>query len=278
MYFKKKKIGIMQGRLSPIYNNKIQSFPKYHWFTEFKKTKKLKLNSIEWTLDHKEILKNPINTKEGKQKILKLKKKYKINITSLTGDCFMQRPFWKETINKRKKLINILKLILENSSKIGIKKIILPLVDNGSIKNENQKKTLISTLKNLTPILKKNKQQILFELNFKPQQALKFIKKFNSTYFGINYDMGNSSSLGFRAKDEINAYGNYIKNVHIKDRYFKGTTVRLGKGDVDFDEVFYNLNKIKYEGNFILQTARSNNGFHKKEINMNLNFLKKWFY
>ena len=235
----------MQGRLSPLYNNKIQSFPKYHWQKEFKKIRELKLNSIEWTLDHKEIIENPINTLEGKKKIIDLKKKYKINIKSLTGDCFMQNPFWKEKGIRRENLINILKLVLNNSSKIGVKKIILPLVDNGSINNNNQYNVLVSTLKKIIPLLKKNKQQILFELNFKPKKALRFIKKFNKKHFGINYDIGNSSSLGFKPKNEIKTYGNYIKNVHIKDRYFKGTTVRLGKGHANFNEVFINLKKKK---------------------------------
>ena len=103
MYFNKKKIGIMQGRLSPLYNNKIQSFPKYHWRNEFKKIRELKINMMEWTLDHKEIIKNPINTIEGKKEIVDLKNKYKIDINSLTGDCFMQKPFWKQ---KGKKKIN----------------------------------------------------------------------------------------------------------------------------------------------------------------------------
>jgi len=267
----------MQGRLSPIYNNKIQSFPKYHWQKEFQKIRKIKLNFIEWTLDYQDILQNPINTLNGRKKICELKKKFKVKIKSLTCDCFMQKPFWKEKIHERKKIINIFKLVLENSSKIGIKKIILPLVDNGSIDNNYQYKILILTLNKLLPILKKNNQQILFELNFNPKTVLHFIKKFNKKYFGINYDMGNSSSLGFRAKDEIKTYGNYIRNVHIKDRHFNGSTVSLGKGDVNFTDVFINLKKIKYKGNFILQTARAKKKFHVNEMLKNLNFLNNWF-
>ncbi len=268
----------MQGRLSPIYKNKIQSFPKYHWSNEFKKIKDLNLNSIEWTLDHSEILKNPINTDKGIKKIIQLKKKYKIRIDSLTGDCFMQKPFWKAKGYERENLIKILKLVIIKSSKVGVKKIILPLVDNGSINKNVHLKVLISTLRKIIPLLKKNKQQILFELDFGPKKALQFIKKFNTRYFGINYDIGNSSSLGFKPENEINTYGRYIKNVHIKDRYFKGTTVRLGKGNANFNEVFINLKKKKYNGNFILQTARSKKGLHKKEISMNLSFINKWFY
>ena len=190
----------------------------------------------------------------------------------------MQSPFWKAKGIKKIKLINTFKSVLENSSKIGIQKIIVPLVDNGSIEKNYQIKILISTLKKFIPLLKKNNQQILFELNFNPKKALNFIKKFNNVYFGINYDVGNSASLGYSAKDEIEKYGKYIKNVHIKDRCFKGSTVKLGQGDANFKEVFKNLKKKKYRGYFILQTARSKNNLHKREILDNLKYLKRWFY
>ena len=75
--------------------------------------------------------------------------------------------------------------------------------------------------------LRKNKQMILFESDFEPKKLFKFIKKFNSKYFGINYDTGNSASLGHNLKEEIVLF-KYIKNIHIKDRFYKGKTTRLG--------------------------------------------------
>ena len=39
MIFSKKKLGIMQGRLSPIIDKKIQAFPENYWISEFKKIK-----------------------------------------------------------------------------------------------------------------------------------------------------------------------------------------------------------------------------------------------
>ena len=37
----KKKLGIMQGRLSKVYRNKIQSFPFFNWKQEFKLANKI---------------------------------------------------------------------------------------------------------------------------------------------------------------------------------------------------------------------------------------------
>ena len=60
MIFSKNKLGIMQGRLSPIIGKKIQFFPRAHWISEFKKINKLKIKNLEWTLDYKNIYNNPL--------------------------------------------------------------------------------------------------------------------------------------------------------------------------------------------------------------------------
>ena len=132
-------------------------------------------------------------------------------------------------------------------------------------------------MKNITKILKKNKQMILFELDMEPKKANNFISKFNSKYFGINYDIGNSASLGFDPKKEFITYGKRIKNVHVKDRVYKGTSVKLGNGNANFEKIFFLFSKIKYKGNYILQTARAkNNRDHVAEIEENLTKIKKW--
>jgi hypothetical protein len=54
----------------------------------------------------------------------------------------MQKPFWKRKNNQ--KHINDLKKIIDSCKKLNIKFIVIPLVDNGSIKNNNDKKNLIN--------------------------------------------------------------------------------------------------------------------------------------
>ena len=88
-------LGIMQGRLSKPLNGKIQSFPKYSWKKEFNLANKLSFKFLEWTLDYEDLDKNPLMMQEIHPKIKALSKKYNIKIKSITGDCFMQKPFWK---------------------------------------------------------------------------------------------------------------------------------------------------------------------------------------
>ena len=165
--------------------------------------------------------------------------------------------------------------IINQSGKLGIKFIILPLVDNGTIENQKQEMILINFLKKISPILRTNKIKILFETNFKPKKYLKFIKKFDRKFFGINYDIGNSASYGFNPNEEISLYGKYVNNVHIKDRLYNGKTVPLGQGNADFMSVFKKLKQISYKGNFILQGARSKNNQHALVIKEYKNFITK---
>ena len=70
-----KNIGFMQGRLSPIIDNKIQSFPFNYWEKEFSKAKKIGLSCMEWTLDYPNLEINPLLNESYIKKILGLSKK-----------------------------------------------------------------------------------------------------------------------------------------------------------------------------------------------------------
>ena len=99
---------------------------------------------------------------------------------------------------------------------------------------------------------------------------------FDKSIFGINYDLGNSASMGFDVDEEFDSYFKYIKNIHIKDRIFRGNTVRLGKGNANFTKFFKNLKKYKYNNMLIYQTARSKNNDDLGEIKKNMEFVKKF--
>ena len=268
------KIGFMQGRLS-YSNGKIQEFPYRTWGKEFKIAYINNYKIVEWTIDTQTIKKNPLIKKKTIFKILSLKKKYKIKIKTLTCDYVMQKPFWNMKDNKKKIYYRNFVKIIDHARDIGIKKIIVPLVDNSSLKNKQEEKKLIFYMKSLEVKLKKNNQQILFEIDYSPFRTKKFIEKFNTSLFGINYDTGNSAGLGYDSNDEFKYYGKYIKNIHLKDKFLNGETVRLGLGDADFKKIFKNIKKIKYKDNLILQTARSKNGKHVDELNLNYSFLNK---
>lgn len=272
-------IGFMQGRLSPMIDNIIQSFPWNSWQKELEIASKNNITTIEWTIDDNRLYENPLLTTKGIQEINYLTKKYQINIPSLTGDCFMQNPFWKSTGAQKEKLQNDFINILHGCSKANISIVLIPLVDNGSIENDVQENNLLIFLSSQIELLKKLSLRICFESDFPPKKLKNFIDRYDDDLFGINYDTGNSASLGFDPNEEFLQYGDRVINVHIKDRPLGGTTVPLGEGDTNFSLIFRMLKKYKYHGNLIMQTARAKDNNHlgvlKNYHNMIIEHAKK---
>ena len=92
----KKKIGFMQGRLiDSEKKNSIQYFPEKNWQNELRLGKKIGLKIIEWTINYENIKKNPIYNGDISN-LKKMIKKFKIKVSSITNDYFMQKPFFKK--------------------------------------------------------------------------------------------------------------------------------------------------------------------------------------
>jgi L-ribulose-5-phosphate 3-epimerase len=256
------RIGFMQGRLSAMVDGKIQAFPWSEWQQEFPRAHALGLTRMEWTIDQDRLRENPLATEAGRKEIIALCKQNTLRIPSLTGDCFMQAPFWKATGDAQKALVDDLDLLLDASSTVGIEFVVIPLVDNGKIENETQAEVLLQVLLDRTASLGRRNVKIVFESDLPPAPLADFIATLPGEHFGINYDIGNSASLGYDSTDEIAAYHARILNVHVKDRLRGGTTVPLGTGAADLGKAIRLIEQSGYCGQYILQTARAADGDH----------------
>jgi L-ribulose-5-phosphate 3-epimerase len=268
------RLGVMQGRLVEPSPGKIQEFPKKNWESEFPILRNLGIHLLEWTIDWQGIDDNPILSESEIPKILKLQIENELVIPSATLDCFMQFPCWHDDFSESSFLRY--KILLENGRTLGLKYLVLPLVDASSINSDYKLESLFDFCKRITPHLISAEVQIIFESDYSSLDLLDFISKFDSRHFGVNYDIGNSASLGYSPKNEIENYGDWIKNVHVKDRVLGGSTVPLGEGSADFETVFGTLASINYAGNFILQTARSSTGDHVGVIEKYRDMTLKW--
>lgn len=264
------KVGIMQGRLSPLIRDRIQSFPHDTWEKEFVDCKSLGIKLVEWTIDSIKFEANPILIEDSHKKINEMQRQLEIRIPSLTCDYFMENPFWiSNNVDIERELFRI----IYGMSAVGITTLVIPLVDNSSIKNNQQ--IDLNFFKAFRHILEEKKMRIAFEVDLDPINTANFIDLFSPSIYGINYDIGNSASYDFNPIEEISSYGTRIFNVHVKDRKINGPTVRLGLGNAKIQLVVRKLTEIGYEGNYILQTARARDGNHSKEIMLNLNYFRK---
>ncbi len=256
------RIGFMQGRLSALVDGKIQAFPWTEWRDEFPRAKALGLTRMEWTIDQDRLRENPLTTEAGQNEIATLARENGLRIPSLTGDCFMQAPFWKVDAVVHDALVADLDLLIAACGRIGIEFVVIPLVDNGKIERESESDTLKRVLLARREALATRNVKIVFESDLPPRDLARFMGAFPADVFGINYDSGNSASLGYDGAEEIEAYARRILNVHIKDRIRGGTTVPLGTGAADLAKTIRLIERSGYKGQYILQTARATDGDH----------------
>jgi hexulose-6-phosphate isomerase len=266
----------MQGRMSPLVDGQVQAFPKDHWRDEFLLGNKHDIRMMEWTLDYKGLHENPLLTSEGQQEIKRLSGEYSVSIPSLTGDCFMQVPFWKASKVQQESLERDFLAVVDAFSIMGIKYMVVPLVDNGSLGTTQEEEVLVEFMERQIEIFQEKAVIIVFESDFEPPELKRFISQFPIGIFGVNYDTGNSASLGYQFQDEFEAYGDRILNVHLKDRLLGGTTVPLGVGNAKLPETISALERQGYQGNYILQTARAVDGDHVGAICHYRDMVKDW--
>ncbi|MDF1795424.1 MAG: sugar phosphate isomerase/epimerase [Coxiellaceae bacterium] len=270
-------IGFIQGRLSPIVDEKIQAFPWQHWRQEFQQASEGGFFTMEWTLDDDDLYSNPLMTEAGQIEIKQLCEQFNLSIPSLTGDFCMQAPFYKANHESEcSALFDTFLNVLGSCQKLNIEILVVPLVDNGSLQSQADEQKLISILNSAETIIRTTGVKIAFESDYEPLPLKQFIDKLPSDIYGINYDIGNSAALGYDPVEEINTYSNRILNVHIKDRVLGGTTVPLGQGNVDLKTVFSRLKQAGYLGRYILQTARATNESHLEVLCNYREMVKQW--
>ena len=132
-------------------------------------------------------------------------------------------------------------------------------------------------------MIEKKKIILNLETDLPPQKMKNLIENMSSKNVRANYDIGNSTSLGYDMEEELSLLKNLISNVHIKDRKFGGMSVPLGTGDANLELFFNTLAKIGYEGDIIIQGARENEDYispedtSKRYFNLVKNYLNKYF-
>ena len=246
----------MQGRLSPPTDGKFQSFPKHSWREEFHKAQKAGLKSIEWIFEADEWEKNPLSSLDGVKEINDLVAETGVLVESVCADYFMDIPYFTASDNLRKEHREKLSWLVQQASSAGAKHIDLPFVDASKISSREQFPLVEEFVQPALKVALGKGIVIAFETNLNPEDFRSFLERNSHSQMMANYDTGNSSGLGYNCAEELQAYGKWIKTVHIKDRLLNNGTKPLGTGSADFPTFFSELSKLNYNGPVILQAAR----------------------
>ncbi len=255
----------MQGRLTKVKKGILQFQPS-NWKIEFDRIKKVKLDYIE-------LFTSKFNDKSPIWNFNKLILKKKIKETNLKKIILCENYVFDSDLLSKKYLLYIKKLIdrlayFDNST------IIIP-IEKKYFKKINRK-ILLNRVSQLISLTKNRGVDISFEIDISPTILLKFRKNIKNKDFKITFDTGNIFLINKKNKSLVNYFKKtkkIINHIHIKDRDVKGNNVVLGQGKINFNNLFKEIKKIKYDKTFTFETHRGKN-FLSTAVN-NLNFVTK---
>jgi len=264
----------MQGRLLPKYQGRYQAHPIGYWQDEFPIASQLGLDSIEFILDYNDAEENPLLASGGLEEIRMVEKSSGVKVRSICADYFMEAPIHSDNTAAVDKSLDVLERLIKIASSLNVKDIVIPCVDQSSLKNDKYVNLFKNNIKNVIPVVEKMGINISLETDLAPSPFANLLDSIDSKNVTVNYDIGNSAAMGYSPAEEFQAYGDKITDLHIKDRLLGDGSVQLGTGNADFPTIFELLSKYNYQGLIILQAFRDDEGIEifKEQLNW---FLKK---
>lgn len=253
-------LGVMQGRLLPKFQGRYQAHPVGYWQKEFVIASELGLDYIEFILDFNDLELNPLTTQTGIYEIKDVIQKSGIGIRSICADYFMEAPLHATNKASTSQSMAVLKKLLDSGRELGLTDIVIPCVDQSSLQDQDAQDKLVEALTPFLEQAEKTDINLALETDLSPITFLNLLKRFDSSKITVNYDTGNSASMGFDPIEEFAVYGDRISDIHIKDRKLHGSSVILGSGDTDFNSFFKALNSISFKGPLIMQVYRDEEG------------------
>jgi hexulose-6-phosphate isomerase len=269
------QLGIMEGRLVPPEPGRFQSFPLTRWADEFELAQQVPLHYIEWIVDEYGAGVNPFP--ERVDELLMLARRTGVAVRSLCADLFMEQPFVRCSDAEFAQRIATLEEMIAAAQRCGINRIVIPFVDRSKIENEADEARALQMLQAALPAAHRTGVELHLETALAPAAFAALLAQADDPFVKVNYDSGNSASLGYRVADEFAAYGARIGSVHVKDRVLGGGTVALGTGDVDFPALFDALRAIAYSGDITLQVARGADGDEVAWTRANRAFVERFW-
>lgn len=256
----KDEIGVMQGRLLPKYQGRYQAHPVGYWQEEFLVAKNLGLAFIEFILDFNDAEINPLLSEDGKSEILDQVATTGVRVRTICADYFMEAPLHSTDAHVATKSLNVLRRLLERAAEVRVTDVVIPCVDHASLRDSRMIDNFVNAVTPLLGMLDELNVNLSLEADLNASDFKALLECFDSPRITVNYDTGNSAALGYDPVEELEAYGDKITDIHIKDRVLGGGSVILGTGNTDFERFFAKLKDLDYQGPFIMQAYRDDEG------------------
>lgn len=227
------RIGIMQGRFTDKGGFYPQQFPWENWEQEFDTGSANGISCIEWMFNYENYTQNPIWTDSGRKKLLRCKERSGVAVESVCGNFFMEKGLFGDCL-QNEDAFGVLGALLECMSDVGVHNLILPLFEQNRPLTE---KGFWQCIPQILFMADRYQIHVLLENDWDASVNRKLLDTLEAEHLGVCYDVGNAAGAGKDVCEEMLLLHDGIKEFHIKDKPYNGSSVMLGEGAVHFPEV-----------------------------------------
>jgi L-ribulose-5-phosphate 3-epimerase len=261
-------IGIVQGRLSPPVPGRLQAFPWASWADEFPRARRCGFSSIEWVFEDGRHEENPIWTAGGVAAIRRQTQATGVRVESICADYFMTHPFFGVDAPARSAAGAALAHLVTQAASLGARTLLVPVLEVTELRSARDKVDLLDGLRPGLDAAAGLGVRIGLETELPADEYRALVEDAAHPALAVYYDVGNATARRFDVAADLHVLGPYLCGIHLKDRPRGGSSVPLGRGDVDFPAVFETLAAIGYGGPLVLQPATNDDYLEAARANL----------
>lgn len=247
------RIGVMQGRLSPRPEHRLQAFPHQTWPEEFARAQALGFSYLEWIYEADRAEENPIASRAGRAAIRACAAASQLPVGSVCADYFMIHRLAGGTAQARAENARALCDLVRWTRELGATRILLPLLETSALDTPELVAQATESIQSVCRTLAENDVVLGLEMEIPGERYAAVIRGIGDARVRAYYDTGNSTAQGFDIATDIEPLLPLLEAVHMKDRVVHGTSRPFGHGAANFPGFFSRLAEIGFAGDFLTQ-------------------------
>lgn len=239
---------------------------KFDWDEKVYIAKKAGYDFIEISIDESDERLSRLDwSQEQRDKLKRILSENNFSINSMCLSGHRKYPFGSKNVDTRKKAFEIMDKAIKFAKDIGISNIQLAGYDVYYEKADEETERLF--IEGLTYATRKaSSASIMLSIEIMDTEfigtitrCLKYIKLVNSPWLQIYPDFGNLSQWTGDANKELEKGMKHIVAIHLKDTLpGKFKCIPFGKGTVEFKKLFKKLDKLQFQGPFLVEMWADN--------------------
>jgi len=240
----------------------------------FYEAQKIGFDGIEFDLarDYKN---DVLWTRQGRQSLLDMAKETGVEVSSVCLGAMWAQTFAADEADARERAREVVTEASRFTPELGTKVILVPIVGVENQDNAVGVERWVEGLRTCAPVAEQTGAILALEnVGRSPARSaesiLGIINQVGSPNVKAYYDVGNGTSFGFDANEELRLLGKNVAQVHIKG----ARSAQLWENTLDMTKVAHTLKEIGYDGYLVFETQATENPL--EGAGRNLKLLKEY--